>query len=51
MLDIILDAFVQGVIIGPIHMCMHTSEQWLPYSNTNVLHTSNTEQDPGGSLN
>ncbi len=32
-------------------MCMHTSEQWLPYSNTNVLHKTNTEQDIGTSIN
>ena len=49
LLDIILAAFTQGVFTGPLYMCMLTSEQWLPYSNTNVLHKTNTEQDIGTS--
>ncbi len=42
-------AFTQGVFTGPLYMWMHTSEQWLPYSNTNVLYKTNTEQDIGTS--
>ncbi len=49
LLDGILAAFTQGVFTRPLYMYMHTIEQWLPYSNTNVLHKTNTEQDIGTS--
>ncbi len=49
LLNVILDAFTQCVFTGPLHMYMHTSEQWLPYSNMNVLHKTNIEQDLGTS--